>query len=95
MVVAHAFNPSSWEAEAGGFLSLRPAWSTEWVPGQPELHRETLSRKSQKAKKTKKTQKKPQILQLLEDVFSEAITNTIIIIWHSEAQKWSKYYNSE
>jgi hypothetical protein len=22
---------------------LRPAWSTEWVPGQPELHRETLS----------------------------------------------------
>jgi hypothetical protein len=28
-VVAHAFNPSTWEAEAGGFLSLRPAWSTE------------------------------------------------------------------
>jgi hypothetical protein len=28
-VVAHAFNPSTWEAEAGRFLSLRPAWSTE------------------------------------------------------------------
>jgi hypothetical protein len=28
-VVAHAFNPSTQEAEAGGFLSLRPAWSTE------------------------------------------------------------------
>jgi hypothetical protein len=28
-VVAHAFNPSTWEAEAGGFLSSRPAWSTE------------------------------------------------------------------
>jgi hypothetical protein len=28
-VVAHAFNPSIWEAEAGGFLSSRPAWSTE------------------------------------------------------------------
>jgi hypothetical protein len=28
-VVTHAFNPSTWEAEAGGFLSLRPAWSTE------------------------------------------------------------------
>jgi hypothetical protein len=26
-VVAHAFNPSTWEAEAGGYLSLRPAWS--------------------------------------------------------------------
>jgi hypothetical protein len=44
--VAHAFNPSTREAEAGGFLSLRPAWSTEWVPGQPGLHRETLSRKN-------------------------------------------------
>jgi hypothetical protein len=32
-VVAHAFNPSTREAEAGGFLSSRPAWSTECVPG--------------------------------------------------------------
>ena len=28
-VVAHAFNPSTREAEAGGFLTSRPAWSTE------------------------------------------------------------------
>jgi hypothetical protein len=28
-VVVHAFNPSTWEAEAGRFLSSRPAWSTE------------------------------------------------------------------
>jgi major histocompatibility complex class I len=28
-VVAHAFDPSTWETEAGGFLSSRPAWSTE------------------------------------------------------------------
>jgi hypothetical protein len=28
-MVAHAFNPSTWEAEAGEFLSSRPAWSTE------------------------------------------------------------------
>jgi hypothetical protein len=28
-VVAHAFNPSTWETEAGGFLSSRLAWSTE------------------------------------------------------------------
>jgi hypothetical protein len=27
-VVAHAFSPSTREAEAGGFLSSRPAWST-------------------------------------------------------------------
>jgi hypothetical protein len=25
----YAFNPSTWEAEAGGFLSSRSAWSTE------------------------------------------------------------------
>jgi hypothetical protein len=29
-VVAHAFNSSTWEAEADGFLSSRPAWSTEF-----------------------------------------------------------------
>jgi hypothetical protein len=28
-VVAHTFNPSTQEAEAGEFLSLRPGWSTE------------------------------------------------------------------
>jgi hypothetical protein len=28
-MVAHAFNPSTWEAEASGFLSSRPAWSTK------------------------------------------------------------------
>ena len=28
-VVAHTFNPSTWEAEAGKSLSLRPARSTE------------------------------------------------------------------
>jgi hypothetical protein len=27
-MVAHAFNTSTWEAEAGRFLSLKPAWST-------------------------------------------------------------------
>jgi hypothetical protein len=54
-VVAHAFSPSTWEAEAeaeaGRFLSSRPAWFTEWVPGQPGLHRETLSQKNKKRKK--------------------------------------------
>jgi hypothetical protein len=28
-VVAHTFDPSTWEAEAGGLLSSRPAWSTK------------------------------------------------------------------
>jgi hypothetical protein len=53
-VVAHAFNPSTGEAEAGRFLSSRPAWSTEWVPGQPGLYRETLSQNKQTNKQTNK-----------------------------------------
>jgi hypothetical protein len=51
-VVAHASNPSTREAEAGGFLSLRPAWSAKWVPGQLGLYRESLSRKTKKKKKS-------------------------------------------
>jgi hypothetical protein len=54
-VVAHNFNPSIREAEARGFLSLRPAWST----GQPrDRDRETLSRKTKKKKKKKKKERK-------------------------------------
>jgi hypothetical protein len=52
-VVAHAFNPSTCEAEAGGFLSLRPAWSTKWVLGQPELHKETKPNQTKPKTKTK------------------------------------------
>jgi hypothetical protein len=53
-VVAHAFNPSTREADTGRFLSSRPAWSTKWVPGQPGLYREALSQKTKKKKKKKK-----------------------------------------
>ena len=44
-VVAHAFNSSTQEAEAGGSQSSRPAWSTEQAPEQPGPHREPLSPK--------------------------------------------------
>jgi hypothetical protein len=53
-VVVHTFNPSTWEAEAGGFLNSRPAWSTKSVSGQPGLYRETLPRKTKKKKEMKK-----------------------------------------
>jgi hypothetical protein len=57
--VAHAFNPSTWEAEAGEFLSSRPAWSTKWVPGHLGLHREILSQKN-KTKQNKNNTKQNQ-----------------------------------
>ena len=50
--MVHAFNPRTWEAEAGGFLSSKPAWST----GQPGLQRNPVSKKTEK-NKNKKTHK--------------------------------------
>jgi hypothetical protein len=49
VVVVCIFNPrKSRQAEAGRFLSLRDVWSIEQVPGQPDLYRETLSKKERK-----------------------------------------------
>jgi len=45
VMVVYTFNTSTWETEAGGSLSSRPAWSTEWVPGQPKLGRKQKSLK--------------------------------------------------
>jgi hypothetical protein len=55
-VVAHAFNPSTWEAEAGGFLSSRPAWSTEFESqdSQGYTQRNTVSKNQTKPKQNKK-----------------------------------------
>ena len=53
----NTFNPSTQVSEAGRFLSLRRAWSTKWVPGQPGLYRETLSRKTTTTTKQKQTNK--------------------------------------
>jgi hypothetical protein len=74
-VVAHAFNPSTWEAEAGGFLRLRPVWSTELVPGQPGLHRETLSRN-----KTKQNQNKTEVFMCAE-TYSGSCVHCIQFLW--------------
>ena len=49
-VVAHTYNPSTWEAEAGGLLSSRTAWSTELVPGQLELQQRNPVSKTQTKK---------------------------------------------
>jgi hypothetical protein len=57
-MVAYAFNPSTREAEAGGFLSSRPAWSikvssrTEDSQGYTE--KPCFDKKKKKKKKKKK-----------------------------------------
>ena len=54
--MVHFFNPSTWEAEALISLSLRPAWSTERVPGQPYAYTQKpcLKKKKQKHKEQEK-----------------------------------------
>ena len=56
-VVAHSFNPSTWEAEAGRFLSLRQVWSTR-VSSRTAgaIQRKPVSKK-QKTEKAKQTSK--------------------------------------
>jgi hypothetical protein len=53
--VAHAFNPSTWEAEAGGFLSSGPARAIE----KPCL--EKTKKKQKKTKKPKNQKKKKKV----------------------------------
>ena len=52
--MVHASNPSIWEAEADRSLSSKPTQSTEQVPGQPRLRRESLIRKRKKEKERKR-----------------------------------------
>jgi hypothetical protein len=47
--VAHAFDPSTWEAEAGRFLSSRPAWSTEFQDSQGYTEKPCLEKKNKTA----------------------------------------------
>jgi hypothetical protein len=82
VVAAHAFNPSTREAEVGKFLSSRPAWTTEWVPGQPGLHRETPSQKNKRNKKKKKKKKD----QRMDVLFFLRIRNKIPMEGVTEAK---------
>ena len=52
-LVAHAFNNSTWEAEAARFVTSKPAWTSRWAPGQPGLHREACLGKRNLSRKKK------------------------------------------
>jgi hypothetical protein len=54
-VVAHVFNPSTREAEAGGFLSSRPAGlQSEFQDSQGYTEKPSLEKPKKKKKKKKK-----------------------------------------
>jgi hypothetical protein len=50
-VVAHAFNPSTGEAEAGGFLSSRPGLQSEFQGSQGYTEKPCLEEQKKKKKK--------------------------------------------
>ena len=53
--MAYAFNPSTWEAEAGGSVSSRSNWSTELDPGQTNYTKKSCPKKQKlKLKQTRK-----------------------------------------
>jgi hypothetical protein len=53
-VVAHIFNPSTWEAEAGRFLSSRPVWiQSEFQDSQGYTEKPCLEKSEKKNKCTK------------------------------------------
>jgi hypothetical protein len=55
----HAFNPSTQEAEAGGFLSSRPAWSTKLSSRIARaIQRNPVSKNKKKNKKERKKKEK-------------------------------------
>jgi hypothetical protein len=55
-VVVHAFNPSTWEAEAGGFLSSRSAWclQSEFQDSQGYTEKPCLEKPKPKNPKAQK-----------------------------------------
>jgi hypothetical protein len=101
-VAVHAFNPSTQKAERGGFLSLRPAWSTERVPGQPGLHRETLSQKKKKRKKRKEKKRKERKKKKTNIQLSSPFRQLIYISYcvclhpstHTHTQSFSLYLSN-
>jgi hypothetical protein len=56
-VVAHAFNPRTQEAEAGGFLSSEAAWSTESFKTARAKQRNPVSKTKIKKKERERKRK--------------------------------------
>jgi hypothetical protein len=56
--VALAFNPSTWEDEAGGFLSSRTARTTQRNPVSKNKTKQNKTKKQKKKRKEKERKKR-------------------------------------
>jgi hypothetical protein len=83
-VVAHAFDPSTWEAEAGGFLSLRPAWSTiqsEFQDSQGYTEKPCLKQTNKQTnKQTKSKSKNKKQNKTKQNVTSKGSNRNLIVL---------------
>ena len=61
-VVVHTFDPSTREADAGGVLSLRPAWSTKFQDSQGYTEKPCLEKPTNQPTKKKNRKKSTFIL---------------------------------
>jgi hypothetical protein len=52
-MVAHTFNPSTQEAEAGGFLSSKPGLQSEFQDSQGYTEKSCLEKQNKTSKQTK------------------------------------------
>ena len=82
-MVAHTFNPSAWEAEAGGFLSSSLPLQSEFQDSQgytekPCFDRKKKGRKKER-KKRKKKRKKDRKKKRRKNEVSWPLTNIILI----------------
>ena len=53
-MVAQAFNPRTWEADTGGFLSSRPAWTARATQRNPASKKKKKQNKQTKTKEKRK-----------------------------------------
>jgi hypothetical protein len=88
-VVAHAFNPSTREAEAGGFLSWRPAWSAKLSFRTARAIQRNPVSKNQKPKnkqiKTKNKKQKKHTCLGKQEMHSVSTCTNVCICWHRTA----------
>jgi hypothetical protein len=66
--MVHAFNPSTWEAEAGRFLCSRPAWSKSEIQNSQGYTEKPCLEKLKK-RKTEKKKKKKERKEKKNDIF--------------------------
>jgi hypothetical protein len=70
-MVAHTFNPSTWKVEAGGFLSLRPAWSRVSSRTAKATQRNPVSKNKKQKNKKQKTKTKNYSNQKIEELLGK------------------------